>query len=149
MGRLWRQDGAPGPQDGRHHAGRLMYSIPPTSPTSAGSPSSSIGIFVIGTSDHDPHQLGGIFGTDRSLAGTLSSGLRSLRRLGGRGGRSRSSKAKSIDMAYSIGTVLLIDLIFLFIFPPVGQIFSMSPIQFGDWAEDRDPQLGCRSRRRP
>lgn len=91
-----------------------------------------IGIFVLGTTIMTLW-LGGIFGTDRSLTGALSSGL-GVCGVSAIVAAAPVVKAKSIDMAYSIGTVLLIGVVFLFIFPPVGQIFSMTPIQFGAWA---------------
>ena len=91
-----------------------------------------IGIFVLGTTIMTLW-LGGIFGTDRSLTGTLSSGL-GVCGVSAVVAAAPVVKAKSIDMAYSIGTVLLIGVIFLFIFPPVANIFNMTPIQFGAWA---------------
>ena len=121
---------APGPQDGRHHAGHDVFDHRARLPRPALHRHDRH--LRHGNDDHDP--LARRHLRHRPLAyGNPLVGARSLRRLGGRGGRS-VVRAKSIDMAYSIGTVLLIGVIFLFIFPPVGQIFSMSPIQFGAWA---------------
>ena len=43
-------------------------------------------------------------------------------------------QAKSTEIAYTIGTILLWGVLMMFIFPPVGRAFGMGYIQFGAWA---------------
>jgi uncharacterized membrane protein YadS len=43
-------------------------------------------------------------------------------------------KAKSIEIAYTIGTILLFGVICMFVFPIVGKALGMGHIQFGAWA---------------
>ena len=43
-------------------------------------------------------------------------------------------QAKSVEIAYTIGTILLWGVGCMFIFPIVGHLFGMSYIQFGAWA---------------
>ena len=42
--------------------------------------------------------------------------------------------AKSTEIAYTIGTILLWGVLMMFIFPPVGHALGMGPVQFGAWA---------------
>lgn len=77
--------------------------------------------------------LGNVFKTDRPLTGVLSSGL-------GVCGVSAAVavapvvKARGIDMAYAIGMLLLVGVVGLFVFPPVGKAVGMNELQFGAWA---------------
>ena len=43
-------------------------------------------------------------------------------------------QAKSLEIAYTIGTVLLWGVGCMFIFPIIGNLLNMSPLQFGAWA---------------
>jgi uncharacterized integral membrane protein (TIGR00698 family) len=43
-------------------------------------------------------------------------------------------KARSDEIAYTIGTILMFGVICMFIFPVVGHMFNMSYVQFGAWA---------------
>ncbi len=43
-------------------------------------------------------------------------------------------KAKSTEMAYTIGTILSFGIICMFVFPTIGKLAGMSPVQFGAWA---------------
>ncbi|NOZ11934.1 MAG: putative sulfate exporter family transporter [Gammaproteobacteria bacterium] len=43
-------------------------------------------------------------------------------------------QAKSVEIAYTIGTILLWGVGCMFIFPIVGHLFDMGPVQFGAWA---------------
>lgn len=43
-------------------------------------------------------------------------------------------QAKSTEIAYTIGTILLWGVFMMFIFPPVGHALGMGPVQFGAWA---------------
>ncbi len=91
-----------------------------------------IGFFVLGS-------VGMVLwmGTRRnipnSMAGVLSAGL-------GVCGVSASVaaapvvQAKSTEIAYTIGTILLWGIAMMFIFPIVGKAMGMGPIQFGAWA---------------
>lgn len=77
--------------------------------------------------------LGQLFKTNRPLTGVLSAGM-------GVCGVSAAVavapvvKARGVDMAYSIGMLLLVGVVGLFIFPPVGKIVGMNELQFGAWA---------------
>ncbi len=43
-------------------------------------------------------------------------------------------QAKSTEVAYTIGTILLWGVLMMFIFPPIGRALGMGHIQFGAWA---------------
>jgi uncharacterized membrane protein YadS len=43
-------------------------------------------------------------------------------------------QAKSIEIAYTIGTILLWGLGCMFLFPVIGKLLDMGPVQFGAWA---------------
>ena len=43
-------------------------------------------------------------------------------------------KAKSAEIAYTIGTILLWGVGCMFLFPTVGHLLGMGPVQFGAWA---------------
>jgi uncharacterized membrane protein YadS len=43
-------------------------------------------------------------------------------------------QAKSVEIAYTIGTILLWGIGCMFLFPVVGQLLDMGPVQFGAWA---------------
>jgi len=43
-------------------------------------------------------------------------------------------QARAIDIAYTIGTILLWGVGCMFVFPTIGQMFGMGPVQFGAWA---------------
>jgi len=43
-------------------------------------------------------------------------------------------QAKSIEIAYTIGTILLWGVACMFLFPVIGHLFHMGPVQFGAWA---------------
>ena len=45
-------------------------------------------------------------------------------------------QAKSIEIAYTIGTILLWGVACMFLFPVIGHLFHMGPVQFGAWAGD-------------
>ncbi|MEW6348766.1 MAG: putative sulfate exporter family transporter [Thermodesulfobacteriota bacterium] len=91
-----------------------------------------IGFFVIGTVLL-VLWLGKLFATPHSMTGVLSSGM-------GVCGVSAAVacapvvKAKSHEMAYTIGTILLWGVGCMFLFPTIGKILGMSPTQFGAWA---------------
>jgi uncharacterized membrane protein YadS len=43
-------------------------------------------------------------------------------------------QAKSVEIAYTIGTILLWGVVCMFIFPVIGNLLGMSHVQFGAWA---------------
>lgn len=43
-------------------------------------------------------------------------------------------QAKAVEIAYTIGTILIWGVACMFLFPTVGQILGMGPVQFGAWA---------------
>jgi len=91
-----------------------------------------IGIFVLGTVVM-VLWLGGIFKQPKSMTGVLSAGM-------GVCGVSATVavapvvKAKSTEMAYTIGTILSFGIICMFLFPTIGKLAGMNPVQFGAWA---------------
>jgi uncharacterized integral membrane protein (TIGR00698 family) len=42
--------------------------------------------------------------------------------------------AKAVDIAFTLGTILLWGVLCMFIFPTVGHLLEMGPVQFGAWA---------------
>lgn len=91
-----------------------------------------IGIFVLGTV-FVVLWLGKIFNQPKTMTGVLSAGM-------GVCGVSATVavapvvKAKSEEMAYTIGTILSFGIICMFVFPTVGHLAGMNPVQFGAWA---------------
>ncbi len=43
-------------------------------------------------------------------------------------------QAKSLEIAYTIGTILLWGVVCMFLFPMIGKMLDMGPVQFGAWA---------------
>ncbi len=91
-----------------------------------------VGFFVLGTV-FLVLWLGNIFKQPKSMTGVLSAGM-------GVCGVSATVavapvvKAKSAEMAYTIGTILSFGIICMFVFPTIGKLAGMSPVQFGAWA---------------
>ncbi len=91
-----------------------------------------IGIFVLGTVFF-VLWLGSIFKQPKTMTGVLSAGM-------GVCGVSATVavapvvKAKSAEMAYTIGTILSFGIICMFVFPTIGKMAGMNPVQFGAWA---------------
>ena len=91
-----------------------------------------IGFFVLGTV-FLVLWLGKLFNQPKSMTGVLSAGM-------GVCGVSATVavapvvKAKSEEMAYTIGTILSFGIICMFIFPTVGKLVGMNAVQFGAWA---------------
>jgi len=92
-----------------------------------------IGFFVLGTV-FLVLWLGHIFKQPKTMTGVLSAGM-------GVCGVSATVavapvvKAKSEEMAYTIGTILSFGILCMFIFPTVGKMAGMNAVQFGAWAE--------------
>ncbi len=91
-----------------------------------------IGFFVIGTV-FVVLWLGKLFNTPHSMTGVLSSGM-GLCGVSATVACAPVVKAKSHEMAYTIGTILLWGVGCMFLFPTVGKIIGMNPTQFGAWA---------------
>jgi uncharacterized integral membrane protein (TIGR00698 family) len=91
-----------------------------------------VGFFVLGTV-FLVLWLGNIFKQPKSMTGVLSAGM-------GVCGVSATVavapvvKAKSSEMAYTIGTILSFGIICMFVFPTIGKLAGMNPVQFGAWA---------------
>jgi uncharacterized membrane protein YadS len=91
-----------------------------------------IGVFVLGSVGM-VLWMGARRNIPNSMAGVLSSGM-------GVCGVSASVaaapvvNAKSTEIAYTIGTILLWGVAMMFIFPIVGKAMGMNPTQFGAWA---------------
>lgn len=91
-----------------------------------------VGGFVLGTVFF-VLWLGNLFKQPKTMTGVLSAGM-------GVCGVSATVavapvvKAKSEEMAYTIGTILSFGIICMFIFPTIGHLAGMNPVQFGAWA---------------
>jgi len=91
-----------------------------------------IGIFVLGSVGL-VLLFGPRMGATNSMTGVLSAGV-------GVCGVSASVaaapvvNAKAVDIAYTIGTILIWGVLCMFIFPTIGHLFKMGPVQFGAWA---------------
>jgi len=68
-----------------------------------------------------------------SMAGALSAGL-GVCGVSATVAAAPVVQAKSSEIAYTIGTILLWGILMMFIFPIVGKAMGMGPIQFGAWA---------------
>jgi len=91
-----------------------------------------IGVFVLG-SVWLVLLMGPRMKADNSMTGVLSAGV-------GVCGVSASVaaapvvQAKAVDIAYTIGTILIWGVMCMFIFPTIGHLLGMGPVQFGAWA---------------
>ncbi len=77
--------------------------------------------------------LGQMFKSPRPLTGVLSAGM-GVCGVSAAVAAAPVVKARGIDMAYSIGMLLLVGVVGLFIFPTVGRIAGLNELQFGAWA---------------
>ncbi len=91
-----------------------------------------IGVFVLGSVGL-VLLIGPRINATNSMTGVLSAGV-------GVCGVSASVaaapvvQAKAVDIAYTIGTILLWGVLCMFIFPTIGHLLGMGPVQFGAWA---------------
>ena len=91
-----------------------------------------IGVFVLG-SVWLVLLMGPRMKAENSMTGVLSAGV-------GVCGVSASVaaapvvQAKAVDIAYTIGTILIWGVMCMFIFPTIGKLLGMGPVQFGAWA---------------
>ena len=91
-----------------------------------------VAIFVLGTVLF-VLWLGHLMKTPRPLTGVLSAGL-GVCGVSAAVAAAPVVKARGIDMAYSIGMLLLVGVVGLFTFPTIGRMAGMNELQFGAWA---------------
>ena len=77
--------------------------------------------------------LGQLLKVPRPLTGVLSAGI-AVCGVSAAVAAAPVVKARGIDMAYSIGMLLLVGLVGLFTFPPIARIVGFNELQFGAWA---------------
>ncbi len=91
-----------------------------------------IGFFVLGSVGL-VLWMGGRRKIPNSMSGVLSAGL-GVCGVSATVAAAPVVQAKSTEIAYTIGTILLWGILMMFIFPIVGKAMGMGPIQFGAWA---------------
>jgi uncharacterized membrane protein YadS len=91
-----------------------------------------IGFFVLGSVGM-VLWMGARRGIPNSMGGVLSAGL-GVCGVSATVAAAPVVQAKSTEIAYTIGTILLWGILMMFIFPIVGKQLHMGPIQFGAWA---------------
>ncbi|MDH5633646.1 MAG: YeiH family protein [Gammaproteobacteria bacterium] len=84
----------------------------------------SVGMVLwLGSRRNIPNSMGGVLSAGMGVCGVSATVA-----------ASPVVQAKSTEIAYTIGTILLWGVLMMFIFPPVGHALGMGPIQFGAWA---------------
>ncbi len=91
-----------------------------------------IGVFVLG-SVGTVLWLGARMKIPNSMGGVLSAGM-GVCGVSATVASAPVVQAKSVEIAYTIGTILLWGVGCMFVFPIVGNLFNMSYVQFGAWA---------------
>ncbi|HEC27057.1 MAG TPA: putative sulfate exporter family transporter [Gammaproteobacteria bacterium] len=91
-----------------------------------------IGFFVLG-SVWMTLWMGTLMKIPNSMSGVLSAGM-GVCGVSATVAAAPVVQAKSVEIAYTIGTILLWGVGSLFVFPIVGQLLDMSYVQFGAWA---------------
>lgn len=91
-----------------------------------------IGFFVLGSVGL-VLWMGARRGIPNSMGGVLSAGM-GVCGVSATVAAAPVVQAKSVEIAYTIGTILLWGVGCMFIFPIVGQLLDMSYVQFGAWA---------------
>ncbi len=91
-----------------------------------------IGIFVLGSVGIVLF-MGKRMGTPNSMTAVLSAGM-GVCGVSATVAASPVVKAKAEEIAYTIGTILIWGVGCMFLFPTVGHILGMGPVQFGAWA---------------
>jgi uncharacterized membrane protein YadS len=91
-----------------------------------------IGFFVLGSVGM-VLWMGGRRKIPNSMSGVLSAGL-GVCGVSATVASAPVVQAKSTEIAYTIGTILLWGIAMMFIFPIVGKAMNMGPVQFGAWA---------------
>lgn len=91
-----------------------------------------IGVFVLG-SVWLVLIMGPRMGATNSMTGVLSAGV-GVCGVSAAVAVSPVVNAKAVDIAFTLGTILLWGVLCMFIFPTIGQLLGMGPVQFGAWA---------------
>ena len=91
-----------------------------------------IGVFVLG-SVWLVLIAGPRMGASNSMTGVLSSGV-GVCGVSAAVAASPVVNAKAVDIAFTLGTILLWGVLCMFTFPTIGQLLGMGPVQFGAWA---------------
>lgn len=91
-----------------------------------------IGFFVLGSVGM-VLWLGRLRSIPNSMGGVLSAGM-GVCGVSAAVASAPVVQAKSTEIAYTIGTILLWGVLMMFIFPPIGRALGMGYIQFGAWA---------------
>jgi len=91
-----------------------------------------IGFFVLGSVGM-VLWMGRLKGIPNSMGGALSAGM-GVCGVSATVASAPVVQAKSTEIAYTIGTILLWGVLMMFIFPSVGRAFHMGYVQFGAWA---------------
>lgn len=91
-----------------------------------------IGFFVLGSVGMTLW-LGARRNVPNSMGGVLSAGM-GVCGVSATVAAAPVVQAKSVEIAYTIGTILIWGVGCMFIFPIVGHLFGMGPVQFGAWA---------------
>ncbi|MFZ1574878.1 MAG: putative sulfate exporter family transporter [Chromatiaceae bacterium] len=91
-----------------------------------------IGIFVLG-SVWLVLIMGKRMRTDNSMTAVLAAGM-GVCGVSATVAASPVVNAKASEIAYTIGTILVWGVACMFIFPTIGHLFGMGPVQFGAWA---------------
>ncbi len=80
-------------------------------------------VLFIGARRHIPNSMGGVLSAGMGVCGVSATVA-----------AAPVVQAKSTEIAYTIGTILLWGVLMMFIFPPLGHALGMGPVQFGAWA---------------
>lgn len=91
-----------------------------------------IGIFVLGSVGIVLF-MGKRMGTPNSMTAVLSAGM-GVCGVSATVAASPVVQAKAEEIAYTIGTILIFGVGCMFLFPTIGHILGMGPVQFGAWA---------------
>ena len=91
-----------------------------------------IGVFVLG-SVWLVLLAGPRINASNSMTGVLSAGV-GVCGVSAAVAASPVVNAKAVDIAFTLGTILLWGVLCMFIFPTVGHLLEMGPVQFGAWA---------------
>jgi uncharacterized membrane protein YadS len=91
-----------------------------------------IGFFVLGSVGL-VLWLGGRMKIPNSMGGVLSAGM-GVCGVSATVASAPVVQAKSVEIAYTIGTILLWGVVCMFVFPIVGHMLNLSHVQFGAWA---------------
>lgn len=84
----------------------------------------SVGLVLwIGARRSIPNSMGGVLSAGMGVCGVSATVA-----------ASPVVQAKSTEIAYTIGTILLWGVLMMFLFPPIGHALGLGPVQFGAWA---------------